>query len=65
MFEKGGANFTLIAITLERNEISSPNSGNMCMTLIFGQIKKLPRFATWWRYKIGKTVTHKPLVRIT
>ncbi len=40
MYEKGGANFTQIAITLERNEISSPNSGNMCMTLNFGQIKK-------------------------
>ncbi len=57
--------FHLNSYTLERNEISSPNSGNMCMTLIFGQIKKLPRFATWWRYKMGKTVTHKPLVRIT
>ncbi len=30
-----------MAITLERNEISSPNSEHMCMTLIFGQIKKM------------------------
>ncbi len=27
--------------------------------IIFGQIKNVRSSATWWRYKIGKTVTSK------
>ncbi len=38
---KWRANFTKKAITLEHNEISSPNSVHMCKSSIFGQIKKI------------------------
>ncbi len=36
---KGGASFTKMAITPERNEVSSPNFVHMCQSSIFGQIK--------------------------
>ncbi len=40
-FEVGGATFTKIAVTLEWNEIFSPNSEHMWMSSIFGQIDLL------------------------
>ncbi len=33
--------------------------------ILWSNKSKLRSLATWWRYKIGKTVTSKPVVRLT
>jgi len=54
MFEVGGATFTKMAITRERNEIFSPNLAHTCKSSFCGRVKRMWRLATWWSYNMEK-----------